>query len=149
MYEDPHCKGAAKNPVRRQQGEDSRRPSWLSSNIQAAAADETRRMDMFEVRSKYSAYVGRGSNTRLQWQKGTPVRAAGCETDEQESSVFGLAAERRCLEIVDLGNRGRCRYEGDAIWVVLSSPFVGESADTATPLWVRLKSAYNPRLAPF
>ena len=72
-------------------------------------------MDMCEVRSEYSAYVGRGSNTRLQWQKGTPVRAAGCETDEQELSVFGLAVERRRPDIDDLGNRGRCRDEGDAI----------------------------------
>ena len=106
-------------------------------------------MDMSEVRSENSAYVGLGSNTRLQWQKGTPVRTAGCETDKQGSSVLGLTVERRWPEIDDLEKRRRCRDEGDAIWVVLSSPFVGESAGTATPLQVRLRGAYNLHLAPF
>ena len=93
MYEDLHCEALLRVLLGVQQGGDSRRPSWFSSKIQAAAAD--RRMDMSEVRSENSASVGHGSNMRLQWQKGTPVCAAGCETDEQGSSMLGLAVERR------------------------------------------------------
>ncbi len=52
-------------------------------------------MDMAEGRSENSASVERESNTRLQWQRGTPVRAAGCETNEQGSSMLGLAVEQQ------------------------------------------------------
>lgn len=72
-------------------------------------------MDMSEVRSENSASAERGSNTRLQWQKGTPVCAAGDETDEQGSSMLGLAVKRRWPEIDDLEKKGRCRDEGDDI----------------------------------
>lgn len=88
-------------------------------------------MDMAEERSENSASVGRESNTRLQWQRGTPVRAAGCETNEQGSSMLGLAVEQQWPEIDDLERRGRCRDEEDDFWVVLSISLVVGSAGTA------------------
>ena len=72
-------------------------------------------MDISEVRSENSTSMGHGSNIRLQWQKGTPVCAAGYKTDEQGSSMLGLAVKRRWPEIDDLEKKGRCRDEGDAI----------------------------------
>ena len=77
-----------------------------------------------------------------------PVCGAGCETDEQGLGVLGVAVQWRRPEINGLESKGRYRDKGDAIWVVFSSSFTGESAGTATPLWVRPRGAYN-RLAPF
>ena len=62
-------------------------------------------MGISEGRSENSASVGRGSNTRLQWQRDTPVCAAGCETDEQGLSLLGLAVEWGWPEVDVLDKR--------------------------------------------
>lgn len=48
---------------------------------------------------------------RLQWRRGTPVSAAGCETDQQGLSILGLADKRRRPEIDDLEKRGNAEMK--------------------------------------
>ena len=57
----------------------------------------------------------------LQWRRGMPARAAGCETDEQGLSVLGLAVERRWPEIDDLEKRG-AEMKDMRIWWSSANP---------------------------
>ena len=52
-------------------------------------------MGISEERSENSAYIGRESDTRLEWRRDMRAYTVGCEIEEQGLYILGLAVKRR------------------------------------------------------
>lgn len=107
MWEDLRYKGAVKSPTRHPA---RRIRDGLAGSAQRSKPQQLTRHHpwTFPRGLAKTQPLGCGSNTRLQWRRGTPAHTAGSETDEQALNVLGLAVERRWPEIDDLEKRGRC-----------------------------------------
>ena len=126
MYEYPLLRGCCQRFCEAcSNNRGSRRLSWLSSKIQAAAAEGdgwTCPRGVAKTQPTWGVNRIRGSNG------GEPCECVpqGCRIDKQGLRTLGLAVKRRWPEIADLA--GRCRDEGDAIQVVFSGCRHGNTA---------------------